>query len=257
MKCRPGAVDLTQIVQDTVNDRSQGCFPSSCLLDHIKRSPVRHIQDRLDRKQRSHQSRSVRHPTAGFQVIEIIHGKAVSNFQLVFLTPGNYFIETRSRFHALDHFFHQQTKPAGDAVGVHHIELLLGIFRTDPFCSLVGIHKRDRHLSGHIEEDDIFSGIQQLLEEIVVDELIDHGGFKPVSRSHSGVHGSAGFFPAVILAELVIHGVGIGNKRNIVTIQPGPRKIRSGRCRNEVVRHVFILSFSFLSFSYYITVSFR
>ena len=137
------------------------------------------------------------------------------------LAPGDDLVEAHAGLHALHHMLHQQAQAAGDAQGVHHIELPLRVFGADLLGRLVGVDEGDGHLLGHVQEDQVLAGVQQALEKVVVHELVDHGGFQPVALAHAGVDRLPALLPAVVLKELVPHGVGVGDKGDPVGVEPG------------------------------------
>ena len=58
-----------------------------------------------------------------------------------------------------------------------------------------------------------------------------------VAPAHTGVDRGAGLLTAVVLAGLVVHGIGIRDERDVVLLQPGARQVGGGGCGNDVIRH--------------------
>ena len=109
---RAGRIALAEIVQDAVANGAQRRLAPAHLLRHVERTGVRDIEHGLNVKDRADERGAVRDAPALFEIIEIVHGEAVGDAELVLLAPGDDLIEACPGFLAADHVHHEQTQTA-------------------------------------------------------------------------------------------------------------------------------------------------
>ena len=167
-------VNLRQVVQHAVADCFQRRLAPARLLHDVERPLVGHVEHWLYAEHRAHERRRVRHAPAGLQVVQVVHGEAVRDLQLVGLAPFDDLVEAHPRFHAAHHVRHERAQAARDAAGVHDVQAPVGELRADRFGGAYGVAVRSRHLLRHVEEDDVFARSQEPPEELRVRILGDH-----------------------------------------------------------------------------------
>ena len=230
----PGGIHLAQIVQHRVQNGLEGGFPAAHLFGHVQRALIGDIEHGLDVQHGAHQRPGVGYAAAALEVVQIVHGEAVGDLQLVLLAPADHGIEVGAGLHLGHHVHDQQAQATGDAAGVHHAQALIGVFAPDTLGRAAAVFKGDGHLLGHIQENHVLAGVQQLLEEIVIDKLVDHRGLEDIALAHAGVDGGAALLPAVVLGGLLIDGEAVGDEGNMMLLQIGPRQIGGGGCGNDI-----------------------
>ena len=164
----------------------------------------------------------------------------MGNFQLVRFSPGNHFFKAAAVFHERNTVHDEKAETSRNAAGIHDAELTVRKFGANSFSGSQAVRKGNRHLCRHIQKQHVLILREQLPEEILIDELIDHGGFQNVAAAHPRIDCRTAFLPAVILRRLVIDREAVGNKRNMMLIQPCTGQISSGRCCNDIGRHLLI-----------------
>ena len=231
-------VDLLEVVFNAAQDLCERSLSAAYLLGNVECAAVGHVQNGLDREERADQRRGVGNAAAGLEVVEIVHGEAVGDLELVRFAPRNDLVIVHALFHARDHALDQKAEAAGDAERVHHIDLAVGVLFARHLRAEQRLFIGYGHLLGHIEEDDVLAGIEQGIEEVAVDIFVDHGGLEQISVvAHALIYGSARFLAAIVFIQLVADRVAVADEGNVVLFQIVPREIRGGRCGDDIVWH--------------------
>ena len=76
--------------------------------------------------------------------------------------------------------------------------------------------------------DAVYIGGEEFSLRVAADNFTPEEMREGIAFAHARVNGRAALLPAVVLIDLIAPSVTVSDERDLMRIQPGPRKVRGG-----------------------------